>query len=253
MMPVVVTIGSLVLMSVAVIVGMILRGALPKQHASAELNETTMRAQNLVVTLTALVLGFMVSSAKSHYDGVQDELTRMAADAILLDRTLVRYGPEAGDARQLLRQTIGTAVRILWPDYATRIPGLKGGLPVDGLEQLENSIRSMPVRDDVQRSLQTRALQTTADIVKTSPLLVTASRIGVQAPILVILASWLVIIFVSFGLLAPQNGSAIAVQFMSAVAASGAIFLILELYDPIGGLIQIPPSTLEIAIKGNGG
>jgi hypothetical protein len=249
MAPIVVAAGSLALMACAALVGMALRVALPKHHESAALNETVARALALVVTLTSLVLGFMVGSAKGYYDGVEDKLTRLSADAMLLDRSLARYGPGAGEARELLRQIIGSSVRTLWPGHATEMPALAAGHPVEGLEGLERAIRAFPVRDDEQRALQSAALQSTSDILRTaSSLLVTATQTRIQAPIVLILTLWLAIIFLGFGLLAPRNGSAIAALLLSALTASGAVFLIHEMYDPLGGLMQIPPSTLEFSV-----
>ena len=45
----------------------------------------------------------------------------------------------------------------------------------------------------------------------------------------VILVCWLAILFISFGLFAPANGTAVAALMVSALSASGALFLILEL------------------------
>ena len=45
----------------------------------------------------------------------------------------------------------------------------------------------------------------------------------------VILVCWLATLFISFGLFAPANGTAVAALMVSALSASGALFLILEL------------------------
>jgi hypothetical protein len=59
---------------------------------------------------------------------------------------------------------------------------------------------------------------------------------------LTILVSWLVALFISFGLYAPTNGTVVTSLLVSALSASCAILLILELYSPYRGLI-ITPST----------
>lgn len=51
------------------------------------------------------------------------------------------------------------------------------------------------------------------------------------------MASWLAIIFVSFGLFAPSNGTVIAALMIAALSVSCAIFLILELDRLFDGLI----------------
>jgi hypothetical protein len=57
-----------------------------------------------------------------------------------------------------------------------------------------------------------------------------------------------VIIFFGFGLVSPATGTARASMILAAAASAGALFLILELYSPVSGLLQIPPSILEDAL-----
>ncbi len=52
----------------------------------------------MIATLSALVLGLLVSSAKNNFDTTSAEITQGAAKAIELDRTLANYGPETKDA-----------------------------------------------------------------------------------------------------------------------------------------------------------
>jgi len=67
-------------------------------------------------------------------------------------------------------------------------------------------------------------------------------------PLLVVLIFWLTIIFVSFGLFAPLNATVLTSLFVSALSFSGAIFLILELYTPYRGLIQVSNAPLRAAL-----
>ena len=59
---------------------------------------------------------------------------------------------------------------------------------------------------------------------------------------------WLTVTFVIWGLLAAPNGTLIATMLISALSASGAILLILEMYTPYGGLIQISDAPLRAAL-----
>ncbi|MBV9503301.1 MAG: hypothetical protein JO138_28340 [Acidobacteriaceae bacterium] len=61
----------------------------------------------LVATTVAVALGLLISSAKSFYDTQNTEITQLAANYILLDRTLVYYGPETTDIRSTLHQETG--------------------------------------------------------------------------------------------------------------------------------------------------
>jgi membrane-bound ClpP family serine protease len=64
----------------------------------------------------------------------------------------------------------------------------------------------------------------------------------------VVLISWLVIIFFSFSMLAPTNAPAVLALLISALSVCGAIFLILELDRPFGGLIGLSSEPLVKAL-----
>jgi len=53
----------------------------------------------LIATLSTLVLGLLIASAKASYHRVNNEFNHASVDVIMLDRTLDNYGPETKDAR----------------------------------------------------------------------------------------------------------------------------------------------------------
>jgi membrane-bound ClpP family serine protease len=59
---------------------------------------------------------------------------------------------------------------------------------------------------------------------------------------------WLVIIFLSFSVLAPPNATAALALFASALSVAGAIFLILEMDRPFTGVIQVSSEPLATAL-----
>ncbi|HSC98349.1 MAG TPA: hypothetical protein VLI21_05575 [Casimicrobiaceae bacterium] len=64
------------------------------------------------------------------------------------------------------------------------------------------------------------------------------ARGSISWPFLVVLVFWLTILFVGFGLFA-KNGTVMTALFLGAVSVAGAIFLIVELNRPYGGVMQI--------------
>ena len=95
-------------------VGMFLRNALPEHHLSAASKETVNLGIGLVATMSALVLGLLVSTAKTSYDTQGAELNQMSADVVFLDRLLAQYGPETKEARNTLRSNVVTFLDRLW-------------------------------------------------------------------------------------------------------------------------------------------
>ena len=74
---------------------------------------------------------------------------------------------------------------------------------------------------------------------------------GTSIPVafLSILLFWLTITFASFGLFAPRNATVVSVLFMCALSVAGAVFLILEMDQPFGGLIKASPGPLNYALS----
>src|SRR4030095_5324853 len=91
------------------------RRYLPQDHLSAESKDAVKLAMGLVATMTALLLGLLISSAKGTYDTVRSEVMQMASKVAFLDRVLGLYGPEAAGARGECRDAVADAVRRMWP------------------------------------------------------------------------------------------------------------------------------------------
>jgi lipopolysaccharide export LptBFGC system permease protein LptF len=70
---------------------------------------------------------------------------------------------------------------------------------------------------------------------------------SIQWPFLAILVFWLTVIFVSFGLFAPRNGSVITALLVCALSVAG-FYLIVEMDQPYGGLIKISSAPLRAAL-----
>jgi hypothetical protein len=78
------------------LMGLFLRRRLPDHHLSNDSKDTVKLGAGLIATLSALVLGLLISSAKSSIDTIGSEITQSAAKIILLDRALANYAPQPG-------------------------------------------------------------------------------------------------------------------------------------------------------------
>ena len=65
-----------------------LRRLLPEEHLSAESKDAIKLALGLVGTMTAILLGLLISSAKGAFETTRTEVIQMAAKVALLDRVL---------------------------------------------------------------------------------------------------------------------------------------------------------------------
>jgi hypothetical protein len=231
------------------LLGMLLRRMLPAHHLNTDSKDLVKLGMGLVGTMAALVLGLLVASAKSAYDAQGSELTAMAANVLLLDRALAHYGPEAHEARTLLRHAVVRVQEQLWSgDGSRRAPPRQ----TRGTEDFYDAILRLAPQDEAQRWLQTHALQIGIDIGRTRFLLFEEGGRSMPTPFLVVVVFWLTIIFVSFGLFAPPNATVVATLLVCAVSVSVAIYLVLELARPFDGLLQLSSAPLRRTLESLG-
>jgi len=226
------------------LLGMWLHKVLPEEHLNNETKDLVKLGVALIGTMAALLLGLLVASAKSSYDVRSSELTQVAANTILLDRALAHYGPETRELRGLVKIVTARTIDQVWSEK-----GSAGVLPsreVGGV--LFDKVQELIPRSDAQRAIQSQAESIMVSIGQARLLLFAQSESSISTPFLVVVVFWLSVLFVSFGLFAPRNGTAIATLLIAAVSVAGALFLILELGQPFSGLIQIPDTPLRNAL-----
>src|SRR5262249_25830636 len=100
--------------------GMYLRTALPDRQLSPETKDSVRLGMGLVATMTALLLGLLVASAKGLYDARRKEVVHLGGSLDFLDHLLEFYGPEAAEAGELLRDLNESLIKQLWPEKQVR-------------------------------------------------------------------------------------------------------------------------------------
>jgi hypothetical protein len=188
-----------------------------------------------------------VSSAKSTYDNTRGQVILLSAKISFLDRVLVSYGPETTEVRRQLHAAVEEAVRQMWPGNAglpaKLTPNTRAG------DVIYDTIESLSPRDDTQRNLKAQAATLNMEIGQLRMLLLAQSVVSVSKPLLVVVILWLMIIFTCFSLLAPPNPTAKLALIVSALSVASAIFLILEMDRPFGGLISVPSRSMLDALS----
>ncbi len=226
--------------------GMFIHLRLPKEHLSADSKEAVRLAMGVVATTVALVLGLLVGSAKSFYDAGNTAITQLAADAVLIDRVLVHYGPEAQEARVVLRSSV---VHLVEFKGANRSARTRFDPQAAERDTLYDKIEQLSPGNENQRRLRGQALELAAQVGHTRWLMFEQKAIPLPTPLLAMLVFWLTMLFVSFGMFVRPNAVVVTSLLVSALALAGAILLIAELYQPYGGLIEVSDAPLRAALS----
>jgi hypothetical protein len=227
------------------LLGMFLRAVLPERHLSADSKDTVRLGMGMIATMAALVLGLLVASAKNFYDMQSSDLTQLSANVILLDRVLAHYGPETKEVRDVLRGAVARSLDLIWhqgQQGSQMAPTAAGG------EILYDKIQALSPQNDAQRALKAQASSMAIDLGKLRWLMFEQESASVSLPLLAVLVFWLATVFASFGLFAPPNVTVIVTLFLCALSVSAAIFLILEMYMPFQGLMQLSSAPLRNAL-----
>jgi Protein of unknown function (DUF4239) len=176
-------------------------------------------------------------------------MTQFSANAIILDRTLAEYGPEAKNARQQLRQSFETMVHKIWPEERTGVSATSAIERGGAIEAVQTELHQLAPQDDAQRQLLAQARQLASDASQSRWMLIEEAQNGLPNTFLVVLVLWLSILFLSFGLFAPRNATVVLALFICACTMSAAIFLILEMSQPLDGFIKVSSAPMRKALE----
>ena len=232
-----------------VLIGLILRRLLPEYHLRDESKDTVKLGAGMIATVSALVLGLLVASAKSTFDTTEAEMTQRSAKILLLDRILADYGPETRAAREQLRKVVATMIETIWPDEKSAASGLTAYEQMHGMEDVQMTLLKITPTTEAQRQMYTTAQNLIDQLRESRWLLIEQGQKVIPLPFLVILLFWVTMLHISFGLFAPRNATVITVLLISALSVSGAIFIILDMTHPLQGTVKISSAPMRNALE----
>jgi hypothetical protein len=230
------------------VLGMLLRAVLPENHLSSESKDVVKLGMGLIGTMSALVLGLLVASAKSSFDTQANGVAVMSGKIIYVDRLLARYGPESEGARQMLRESVADMIARTWPEASP------GGRPAvsestEGrYEGIFDKLQALSPTTEAQRSIKAAALKTATDVAESRWLLFAQRGSSVPLPFVIVMACWLGLVFASFSLFAPSNATVFITLVLCALVVSSTIFLIVELDRPFDGVLRVSSEPLQKAL-----
>jgi hypothetical protein len=229
---------------------MSLRSMLPEHHLEAESKDLIKVAMGLIGTMSALVLGLLVASAKNSFDTQRNGVAQLAGNVIFLDRTLARYGPESAEVRSALRGAVQDTIDRTWRSQDKRADPRDSKPRTAGRhEALFEQLQALAPKNDNQRAMQAQAIKTATDIGQARWLLYAQEGNSIPTVFLGVMVSWLALIFASFTLFAPKNTTTVITLLICIFVVSSSIFLILELDHPFEGVMQIPSTPLQNALS----
>jgi hypothetical protein len=225
-----------------------LRRRLPPMRLTRESAATVKLMATLLAALAVLVLGFLISSAKSTLDTVRDEVTQNASRVQRLGAILRDYGPEAAPLHASLERQYADFAALLDGGRSEDMARLGSHDAMRAWDDMERGVLALHATDATQRQLQREAIDL-ADQIAESYWNIVLKKDGSLSPSLMLaLIAWFVVIFGVFGLLAAPRPLPRVTLVLGALLVALAIPLILEMDLPLDGSIRVSPAPLPVTM-----
>ena len=118
----------------------------------------------------------------------------------------------------------------------------------DILTRVEFGIRELEPHDPMHSRLETTCIAQYERLMQTRWRLIEEARSSISTPFFVVLIFWLAVVFGAFGLNAPHNLLSYVMIALAALSISSAIFVILDLDTPFGGVFTVSSEPLRHAL-----
>jgi hypothetical protein len=219
----------------------------PDVAGQPETLDAIKRSIALLTTMTAMVLGLLISNGKQSFDMRSTEISSLAANIALLDQTLMHYGEEAAPIRSEFQQSSKRVIASLWKDseatnfeYRSANEGF-----IDKLAMLEP-------RNGKEETLKAEAVRLTMTVAEERFRLATINHSMLPVPATVAIIIWLCIIFLTHGFTSPQKPVVVLTDIVVALSAAIAITIAVELDTAFGGLLQVSQQPLAVVLRSFG-
>jgi hypothetical protein len=217
---------------------------LPDKHRQDDTHGVVTSLAGIFVVMTSLVLGLLLNSAKNTFEQVDHDMHTYATDLILLDRTLIQYGADAGDTRRLLL----TYARRAATDTSQDDPRIADRTSESMLEAVGKSLRSIKPETPESVARWKDAQEQFRKIVELRWTIVEQSEGTISMPLVALIVAQLMLIFASFGYRAPRNAVVVTSFVVSAALIAAAVYLALDMDAPFSGPMKVSVAPLQRAI-----
>jgi len=227
--------------------GWTMRHRLPEHNLTDETKSVVSVSMAMVATISALVLGLLISNANSSFISLGGQVTTLSAQILRLDRILSHYGAHADPARETLRHYTSQKAIDLFPDDPRQVR-INNPSTYKLLQQLEDEMLELKPTNARDQWWHAQALTLAGKIGDTRWQIAQQVGQGTPKAFIGLLAFWLTSLFASFGLFAPRNLISVLFLTLCAVAVAGAIGMIVELEKGFGALIHVSPQPMRSAV-----
>lgn len=237
--------------------GLLLRNSLPERHRDRDTANFIQLVVGAMVTFLAIVLGLLTASAKAHFDDVGASYRHFATELVLVDQDLREMGAETTAIRAELRGYLAAVIFSTWPEEpapsGTYRRGLEAGQRESAtltgiLQGVELNLRDFRPVTPLQIQLEPAVIDRFNSLVDARWAVIETGHPTIADPFYRLMLFWAALVFFGIGLCAPRNLVVLLTVIIFSVSVASDVYVILELDDPVGGLIAISSTPLREAL-----
>jgi hypothetical protein len=231
------------------LLGLYLQRLLPERHMSTGSRDMIGAVMGLLSLLLALVLGTLVGSAYGFFASQKADVESLCARALELDLAFRQYGRETEPLRETLKGSMQEALDAIKGDREAYQRHFELGGYMPKFEKWNDTLSSLGPHTPVQTQLISSMSASSQSFQQTRLLMSLELASSISWPLIVVVASWAMLLFFGFGVLSRLNATSVGALAFGAFAVASAIFLILELNQPFSGLFRVPAASIEETMK----
>jgi hypothetical protein len=212
------------------VVGLVLQRVLPERYTMDKARDMIGGVVGQLTLLLVLVNGLLIWTAYGVYSTQQTELQTLVARALEFDLEMRQYGPEADEARGMLRTDLVWAHEQFWGDDTSRAAAYEASYKAMG--SLNKFLDGLTPKTPAQTSLLAAARSNYAFIGEQRLLMSLQAATPIPWPLIYAVTFWASLLFAAMGLLSRLSPMSLAMLVMGSASIGLAIFLILEFSQP---------------------
>jgi hypothetical protein len=228
------------------LLGLAVQRILPERYTSEKARDMIGGVVGQLTLLLVLVNGLLIWTAYGVYSTQQTELQTVAARALEFDLDMRQYGPEADQARNILRLDLVWAHEQFWGDDQSRAAAYDASYKAMG--DMNRFLDGLQPKTPAQTNLLAAARANYAFIGEQRLLMSLQAATPVPWPLIYAVTFWSSVMFASMGLLSKLSPMSVVMLALGSASLGLAIFLILEFSKPYTGSIRVSPEPIEQAI-----
>ncbi len=234
------TIAAFFTMLIAGGAGMVLARRVPESWHNEITVKSLKTSMAMVATMSSLLLGLMVNSARYNYSEAYSDVQKYAASIQITDLELLSFGAAACPLRKTLQNYARQLVAETWEveTSSTQTTALKTLLRFDG------EVRAIQGATSAEQQARGNLLSLTRQLIEYRWKVTGVARTATPSAFIAVVICWFALIFAYSGFFAPYTPIAIAGHILAMVAISAAIFMVTELGEPFVGPIQVSPAPV---------